>query len=118
LPEENSTPTQHGKQSGRVGYNERKITQLRELKTIVWGLDLDEGLRFVVEMPGYKDGAFLFLTKNEDKYCVSIKERVFDEKAEQFVPGDKDQWKYFETAETAWAYISKLLKTPLEAFYY
>jgi hypothetical protein len=100
------------------GYSERKITQLRELKTIIWGLDLDEGIRFIVDLPGYKDGAFLFLTKGDDKYCVSLKERVLDEKGGQFVPGGKEQWKYFETAETAWAYVSKFLKTPIEAYYY
>ena len=111
-------PQRTGRPPKSMGYNERRITQLRELKTIVWGLDLDEGIRFVVDMQGFKDGAFLFLTKSDDKYCVSIKERVYDERDQQFVPGDKDQWKYFETAETAWAYVSKLLKTPLEAYYY
>ncbi|MHB8568436.1 MAG: hypothetical protein ACYC7D_10485 [Nitrososphaerales archaeon] len=100
------------------GYDERKITQLRELKTIVWGLDLDEGIRFAAELPGYRDGAFVFLTKGDDRYCVSIKERTLDEKMNRYVPGGKEQWKYFETAESAWTYVSKFLKVPFEAYYY
>jgi hypothetical protein len=81
------------------GYHERKITQLRELKTLLWGLDLDEGIRFVAEIPGYEKGAFVFLSN-------------------ELVPGGKEQWKYFETAEAAWTYASKFLKTPIEAYYY
>ena len=100
----------------RGAYGERKITQLRELKTIVWGLELDEGLRFEVDMSNYKNGAFLFLTKCDDRYCVSIKERELV--GERYVPGGREQWKYFETAESAWAYINKYLKNPLEVYYY
>ncbi len=101
-----------------VGYDERKITQLRELKTIIWGLDLDEGIRFVAELPGYKEGAFVFLTKCDDQYCLSIKEKVMDDTTKRFVPGGREQWKYFETAESAWAYVSRFLKPPFEAYYY
>jgi len=116
LTEEHSDS--HPKKTGKIGYSERKITQLRELKTIIWGLDLDEGLRFSVDYPGYKDGAYLFLTKCDDKYCTSIRERVLDTSANQFYPGGKEQWKYFETAETAWVFVSKFLKNPIEAYYY
>jgi len=106
------------KVASKPGYSERKITQLREFKNLVWGLELDEGIRWIADYPNYKDGAFLFLTKCDDKYCVSIKERVFDKAMNDFVPGGKEQWKYFETAESAWNYISKTLRTPIEAFYY
>ena len=101
------------------GYSERKITQTRELKTLLWGLDLDEGIRFTTEYPGYPNGAFVFITKCDDnKFCVNIKEKVMDEATKEFVPGGKEQWKYFETAEAAWNFISKYLKPPFEAFYY
>lgn len=97
---------------------ERKITQLRELKTLVWGLDLDEGIRFSADVAGYDRGAFIFLNKSDDRFCVNIKERVLDPETNQLVPGHKEQWKYFETAETAWNFISKYLKSPIEAYYY
>ena len=106
------------KKAEKLGYSERKITQLRELKTIIWGLDLDEGIRFSIDYPGYKDGAFLFLTKCDDKYCASIREKVLDPSNNQYYPGGKEQWKYFETAESAWGFVGKFLKNPIEAFYY
>lgn len=98
-------------------YSERKITQVRELKTLLWGMELDEGIRFMADYPGYEKGAFVFVTKCDDKYCISIKDKVSDESGE-LVPGGKEQWKYFETAEAAWNFISKLLKHPFEAYYY
>ena len=104
--------------NGGSGYSERKITQLRELKALLWGLDLDEGIRFVTDIPGYEKGAFVFLTKCDDRFCVNIKERVLDLGSNQFVPGGKEQWKYFEKAEAAWNYASKFLKSPVEAYYY
>lgn len=100
------------------GYSERKITQLRELKTLIWGMDLDEGIRFVSDVPGYEKGVFIFVTKTDDRFCVNIKERLFDENSKQYVPGGREQWKYFEKAEAAWNYISKFLKSPIEAYYY
>ncbi len=102
----------------RIGYSERRISSIKELKTLVWGLDLDEGIRFVADLPGHKDGAFVFLTRCDDKFCVSIKERRYDEGLKEYVPAGKEQWKYFETAESLWNYATKLLKLPLEAYYY
>lgn len=99
-------------------YSERKITQMRELKTLFWGLDHDEGLRFVSDSAGYEKGAFVFVTKSEDRFCVNVRERILDEKSNQFIPGPKEQWKYFETPESAWNYTSKYLRTPLEVYYY
>ena len=105
-------------EGGVPDYAERKITQLRELKALFWGLDLDEGIRFIAEVPGYEKGAFIFLNKSDDMYCINIKERVLDPESNQLIPGEKEQWKYFETPETAWNYVSKYLKSPIEAFYY
>lgn len=99
-------------------YSERKITQLRELKTLFWSLDLDEGIRFVADVPGFEKGAFIFLNKSDDRFCVNFKERVFDPETKELVPGHKEQWKYFETAESAWNYVSKYLKSPIEAYYF
>jgi hypothetical protein len=113
LPRENKQES-----LGSQGYSERKITQIRELKNLLWGLDLDEGIRFMAELPGYGKGAFVFITKCDDKFCVNIKERIQDEATKELVPGGKEQWKYFETAEAAWNFVSKLLKPPFEAFYY
>ena len=106
------------RKSKKVGYGERKITQLKEIKTLVWGLDLDEGIRFEAEVPGYQEKCFVFVTKCDDKICVTTKEKILDKSLNQYVPGGKEQWKYFETPEAAWQYISKLLKPPLEAYYY
>jgi hypothetical protein len=113
LPKENKQES-----LGTEGYSERKITQIRELKTLLWGLDMDEGLRFTAEMPGYENGAFVFVTKCDDRLCVNIKERIKDPSTNEFVPGGKEQWKYFETPEAAWNYVTKLLKPPFEAYYY
>jgi hypothetical protein len=85
---------------------------------LLWGLDLDEGLRFVGKVEGYANGAFFFVTKCEDRFCVAIKDRVFDKEANDFVPGEKERWKYFETPEAAWQYISKYLTPKFEVFYY
>ena len=104
--------------TSKESYSERKITQIRELKTLLWGLDLDEGIRFTAEMPGFDKGAFVFVTKCDDKYCISIKEKIQDPSSGQQIPGGREQWKYFETAEGAWNYMSKFLKPPFEAFYY
>ncbi len=101
-----------------TGYSERKITQLKELKTLLWGLDLDEGIRFIADMPGYPEGAFVFLTRCEDRFCISMKERVLDKGLNEYIPGGKEQWKYFETPDAAWQYLMKLLKPPFEAYYY
>ncbi len=110
---------QEKRKSGRVKrYSEKKIEHIKELKTLLWGLDLDEGIRLVAQYPTYENGAFIFLTKSDSQYCVNIKNRVVDDKSGVFVPGEKEQWKYFETAEDAWSFISKYLKTPLEAYYY
>lgn len=110
--------TQPSKSSEDSGYDERKITQLRELKTLLWSLDLDEGIRFIADVPGYKEGAFVFITKSNDQYCVSLRDKVMDEKINQVVPGGREQMKYFETAESLWNYVSKFLKPPFEAYYY
>lgn len=107
-----------GTKSSKAGYEERKITQLKELKALLWGLDLDEGIRFVANVEGYPEPCFVFVTKCDDKICVTAKERVFDKALNHYVPGGKEQWKYFESAETAWQYIEKLLNPPIEAFYY
>ncbi len=106
------------KKSVGASYAERKITQVKELKTLLWGLDLDEGLRFVADVAGYENGAFFFVTKRDDKICIAIKNRVLDQIAKDYVPGEKEQWKYFETPEAAWQFISKYLKPPFEAYYY
>ncbi|MDH2900806.1 MAG: hypothetical protein PXY39_07515 [archaeon] len=100
------------------GYGERKIAQLDELKTLVWGLDLDEGIRFSANVPDHPGKSFVFITKCEDKICVTIKERILDKSLNQYVPGGKEEWKYFETPESAWQYITKLLSPPFEAYYY
>jgi hypothetical protein len=106
------------KEENRGSYGERKITQMKELKLLFWGLDLDEGIRLVAEIPGYENGAFVFATRCNDKICVSIKERVFDKDLNDYVPGGREQWKYFEKADAAWLFFSKFLKQPLEAYYY
>ncbi|HKW04359.1 MAG TPA: hypothetical protein VJN71_03570 [Nitrososphaerales archaeon] len=81
-------------------------------------MELDEGIRFVASVTGFEHGAFFFVTKNDDRLCISIKERVFDQVANEYVPGKKERWKYFEKAEAAWQFISKYLKPPFEAYYY
>jgi hypothetical protein len=100
------------------GYKERKITDLEELKLLISGLDLDEGIRFVAELPGYEHGAFVFITKSGGKFCANIKERVPDGPSGGYVPGKREEWKYFTKPHEAWNFVSKLLKPPIEAFYY
>jgi hypothetical protein len=108
------------KQSRRSkhGYGERKVTKLNELKSLVWALDLDEGIRFVAKVHGYPGKSFVFITKCDDKVCVTIKERILDKSLNEYVPGGKEEWKYFETPESAWEYITTFLPAPVEAYYY
>jgi hypothetical protein len=108
------------KQSRRSkhSYGERKITQQDELKSLVWGLELDEGIRFLANVPDHPAKSFIFITKCDEKICVTIKERIFDKLLNEYVPGGREEWKYFETSELAWEYITKLLKPPIEAYYY
>jgi hypothetical protein len=108
------------KQSRKIkhSYGERKITELNELKNLVWALDLDEGIRFVANVPGHQGKSFVFITKCDDKLCVSVKERILDKSLNQYVPGENGEWKYFETPESAWEYIRELLPSPIEAYYY
>jgi hypothetical protein len=100
------------------GYHERKITDLEQLKLLVSGLDLDEGIRFTAEIPGYENGAFVFLTRTGGKFCANIKEKVKDTKSGEYVPGTKEEWKYFTRPGEVWNFVSKLLNPPFEAYYY
>jgi hypothetical protein len=99
-------------------YSERKITQMKELKLLFWGLDLDEGIRVVADVPGYENGVFVFATRCGDKFCVSIRERIFDKEANDYYPGGREQWKYFEKADSAWQFFLKYVKQPVQAYYY
>jgi hypothetical protein len=112
-----SEPKQSIRKS-KHSYGERKITNLDDLKNLVWALDLDEGIRFVSNSSRPQGKSFVFITKCEDKLCISIKERIFDRSLNQYVPGGKEEWKYFETPEEAWQFITGVLPTPLEAYYY
>jgi hypothetical protein len=91
---------------------------MNELKTVLWGLDLDEGIRFEADYPGRENGAFVFVTKCDEKYCVSIKDRTYDAILRKYVPGGREEWMYFDTVDEMWSFVSKLLKEPLEAYYY
>lgn len=102
----------------RTGYSERRVTDLQELKALVWGLELDEGIRFVTQVPEYKDGAFVFLTKSGGRYVANIKERVFDQTLGNFIPGTQEHWTYFEKSYEVWNFVTKLLKPQFEAYYY
>lgn len=104
--------------SKRMGYSEKRINDLQELKLLVWSLELDEGIRFVTEMPEYRDGAFVFLTKSGGRFVANIKERVFDETLGNYVPGSHEEWMYFDKAQDVWSFVTKLLKPQFEAFYY
>ncbi len=99
-------------------YSEKRISEINELRTLIFGLELDEGIRLVVSLPGYESGAFAFVTKCDDKYCISIREIVKDKETGKAVPGGKEEWKYFESGESVWEFVSKILKRPLEAYYY
>lgn len=101
-----------------AGYAERKITHLKELKNLFFSLDHDEGIRFEADIPGYPNKAFVFTTRCDDKICVILEERVFDKNVSAFVPGGREQWKYFETRKAAWQYVTKLLNPPIQAYYY
>jgi hypothetical protein len=113
----NNSESKVSKQRDR-GYKERKITQLSELKNLVWGLDLDEGIRFLANVPGREGRSFVFVTKCDEKICVTTKDRILDKSLNEYIPGGKEEWKYFESPESAWQFISSLLKTPIEAYYY
>lgn len=103
-----------------AGYSEKKITDLEELKLLISGLELDEGIRFVANFEGYKDGAFVFLSRcgDNDKFCANLKERVYDEASRSFVPGMREEWKYFDRPSEVWSYTKRILKPPVEAYYY
>ncbi|MCL4519271.1 MAG: hypothetical protein M1587_08755 [Thaumarchaeota archaeon] len=106
------------KEPDESGYSEKKITDIQELKLLVWGMDLDEGIRFVTEIPGYKEGAYVFLTRSEGKFIANVKERVFDESSKNYLPGSKEEWKYFDRPNEAWSFVTKFLGPKFEVFYY
>ncbi|MDG6996142.1 MAG: hypothetical protein JRN52_09465 [Nitrososphaerota archaeon] len=105
-------------EASRIGYREKKITDLQELKLLVWGMELDEGIRFVADMPPYENGAFVFLTKSGGRFIANAKERVYDEASRNYIPGSKEEWKYFDKPHEVWNFVTKLLKPQFEAFYY
>jgi len=105
-------------------YSERKIANFIELNSIINSLDLDDGIRVqgcIRDRPG---GGFIFIstvnsaTNLTQKYCVNTSDRIFNKKANMYLPGGKEEFLYYSEVEEVIKYIKKNAAKPLKAWYY
>lgn len=105
-------------------YPERQISNFIELNKIISVLDLDDGVRVLGNIPDLRGGGFIFIstvesiTKINQKYCANIVERVFNEKANMYLPGEKEDFLYFKESKDVMKYIEINAIKPLRAWYY
>lgn len=105
-------------------YPERKILSFIELNKIINALDLDDGVRVLGNIQDFRGGGFIFIstvesiTKINQKYCVNTVERIFNEKANMYLPGGKEDFLYFIESRDVMKFIEINAKKPLKAWYY
>ena len=97
---------------------ERRIRTMKELKGIIATLDLDEGIRIILNVPELSSGGFLFLTKSGEKYTINITERVSNEDGMDFFPGGKEEWFFTQDSLEVWRIVEKRMETPIMAWRY
>jgi len=59
-------------------YREERIRSFKELRDRVRALDEDEGIRIFGRVKGFRNGGFIFLGIYVERYCVMIRDRVWD----------------------------------------
>lgn len=99
-------------------FSERRIRSLRELRKVVDSLDLDEGVRVLGRFEELRGGGFIFINKSSNLYCVNTAERIYSEEMGTHVPGGREEFLYFKTAEETIRYVEKNAAKPLEAWSY
>lgn len=99
-------------------YRERSITSERDLYDFIEALDEDEGIRVEGNLTNHVGGGFIFIGYYRGKYCISICDRVWNEKVRKHVAGGRDEWYYFDTAKETYAFALKEAKHPIDAWIY
>jgi hypothetical protein len=110
--------TNHIHERRILPYSERRIDSLEALTSLMQGMDLDEGIRIVGQVEGFKGGGFIFVAKSGSRYCINICDRILDPAKKTYFVGGNDEWWYFDTFEKAWQKLKPLLSNPMEAYSY
>jgi hypothetical protein len=99
-------------------YNDKKIKNLEELRRLINALELDEGIRIIGSDSRFKRGGFIFITKQAEKYCVNICDRIFDIEYSSYIPGGKEEFLYFSDPNEVFEQLNNRMKKPLSAWFY
>ena len=108
----------------RKKYLERQIKNIEELTKVIDSLDLDEGVRLLGFKKDSEDGGFIFIStvhsliKSNQKYCINITDRIFNDESGIYLPGGKEEFLYAPNVEEVMKYIEKNALKPLKAWCY
>jgi hypothetical protein len=99
-------------------YQERQMSNEKDLWDFIHALDEDEGIRVEGDLDNHIGGGFIFVGYYRGSYCVNICDRVWNEKLSKYVAGGKDEWYYYDTAEAAYKFTLKQARRPIRAWLY
>ncbi len=99
-------------------YREHRVRSVKELRNLIDGLDLDEGIRIVGDLNGFLHGGFIFIVKSRGRYCVNFCDRLLDKKLGGYVPGGREEFHYAALPEEVWAIVKDKFASPLKAVTY
>lgn len=97
----------------RYRYRERKLRDLEELRKAIEGLEQDEGIRMAA-----KGGGFIFITRDEEHYTLSITEGFYEPRSRRHLPGGKETWLYPKKSGEVWEIALKKMESPVRAWLY
>lgn len=97
---------------------ERPISRIAQLKRLMRELEDDEALRIEGRIPHFEGGGFIFIGAYGGRYQINICDRVWSRKSDAYTVGDRDEWHHFESYESAWKFLSPIIKRPLRACKY
>ncbi len=102
--------------------SEKQVRNLRELKRLIKALDLDEGIRVVGDFRALRGGGFIFIstvhTPASESYCVNISERIYDDEAKAYLPGGREEFRYFADDDEVFLFVERNAVKPLQAWSY
>jgi hypothetical protein len=102
--------------------SERQIQSVNELKRLIKALDLDEGIRVVGNFKALRGGGFIFIStvhsSAPESYCANISERIYDKGAKMYLPGGKEEFRYFSDADEVFRFVEANAVKPLQAWSY
>jgi hypothetical protein len=99
-------------------YREERIRSFKELRDRVRALDEDEGIRIFGRVKGFRNGGFIFLGIYVERYCVMIRDRVWDPKRGAYSVGPRRKYLYFHSMEELWEFLKGAIERPLKAWLY